>query len=37
MKDNNKRNIIYFECVSVKTLYQKMDLWQLENVFCKEG
>lgn len=31
MKDNNKRNILYFECVSVKTLYQKMNLWQKEN------
>ena len=31
MKDNNKRNILYFESNSMKDLHDNMNEWQIEN------
>ena len=31
MKDNNKRNILYFESNSMKDLHDNMNEWQVEN------
>ena len=31
MSDPNKRNILYFESDSMRSLYETMDKWQVEN------
>ena len=31
MTDANKRNLLYFECESMKGLYNCMEKWQSEN------
>jgi hypothetical protein len=31
MSDDNKRNLIFFESLSVRDLYAQMDHWQREN------
>lgn len=31
MSDENKRNLLYFESVSMKGLYETMDEWQKSN------